>query len=103
MIVGVFVDVADGVGVSVTVAVGVDVGVDVAVGVGVRVGVGVDVLVGVKVAVGAGSRYETRTGIQSSEKSRALFDETFVMRTRKLLNSLVVHARPQVSVAPPRM
>ena len=86
------------------VAVGVIVGV-LFVGDGVceGVAVAVDVEVGVKVAVAIEGIYEIRAGIQSSEKSRALFDETFVMRTRKLLNSPVVHVRPQVSAAPPRI
>ena len=90
-------------GVLVGVAEGVLVGVNVGVDVGVKVGVAVNVDVGVKVGVAGEGRYETRMGIQSSEKSRALFEEIFVICTRKLLSSFVVHACPQLSAAPPRV
>jgi hypothetical protein len=74
---------------------------------GVHVSVGVKVRVGVKVGVlvAPPPEYQTRTGIQSSEKSREVLLETLTIRTRKLalVNSLVFHARPQVSVELPRV
>jgi len=81
--------------------VGVRVGVEAA-GVGVRVGVGVGVATP-GVGVGTGAPVVRRTAIQSSEKSLAVELATLITRTRKLAleSCAAVHARPQVSAAPP--
>jgi hypothetical protein len=49
--------------------------------------------------------YQTRTGIQSREKSREVLLPTLTIRTRKLLllSSLVFHALPHVSLELPKM
>jgi hypothetical protein len=91
------------VGVFVT-PVGVRVGVLVT-PVGVFVGVLVIVAVVVGVLVIPPPEYQTRTGIQSRKKSREVLLPTLTIRTRRLalVNSLVFHARPQVSLALPKM
>lgn len=69
-------------------------------------GGGVNVMVGVNVGVFvAPPEYQTRTGIQSREKSREVLLETLTIRTRRLalVSSLVFHVRLQVSVELPKM
>ena len=85
-------------------------------GVGVRVGVlvtpvGVFVGVFVRDGVGVGVLVAppplklTRTGTQSRKKSREVLLDTLTIRTRKLalVNSLVLHVRPQLSLALPKI